>query len=433
MHATTRGQLRAWPAALASVIALAMVVGGLSAALIGTRAVASTASLAFAPLADTYVRSDTPSTSYGSSPRVSVQATGGHTRVAYLRFSIALPAGATVTKASLRLFTVVSATTDGVDLRGVASNSWSEGTTWATKPAASSTVTSRATGFAAKSWIELNVTPLVGRGGAVSVALSTPGGASYQGFASRESAHVPQLLVTMSTSAPTPPPAAAPATADTNGVQAARSHSWGPVRGGDEFNYVGAPAKAKWSVYDSAGHAGKGRRSPDAFSVDGKQVKIVGNEQGTTGGMSAKFERRKYGRWEVRMRTSARDPEYHPVLILWPDSQNWPCDGEVDFSEGTEDTSTIHFFHHYGCSNRQTSAVKTLDVTQWHNYAVEWTRSGIVGFIDGKEWFRDTDPAHQPPGPMHQTVQLDWFPDGTATRRSEMMVDWVRVYDVPPS
>ena len=109
------GSLRAWPVALASVIALAIVAGGLAAALIGTRAVASTASLAFAPLADTYVRSDTPSTSYGSSPRVSVQASGGHTRVAYLRFSITLPAGATVMKASLRLFTVVSATTDGVE------------------------------------------------------------------------------------------------------------------------------------------------------------------------------------------------------------------------------------------------------------------------------------------------------------------------------
>jgi hypothetical protein len=30
---------------------------------------------------------------------------------------------------------------------------------------------------------------------------------------------------------------------------------------------------------------------------------------------------------------------------------------------------------------------------------------------------------------MHQTIQLDWFPDGTATKPSQMQVDWVRVYN----
>lgn len=60
---------------------------------------------------------------------------------------------------------------------------------------------------------------------------------------------------------------------------------------------------------------------------------------------------------------------------------------------------------------------------------MEWTDKGIVGFLDGAAWFRDSDPAHQPPGPMHQTIQLDWFPDGTPTTPSSMEVDWVRVYD----
>ena len=68
------------------------------------------------------------------------------------------------------------------------------------------------------------------------------------------------------------------------------------------------------------------------------------------------------------------------------------------------------------------------DTTQWHNYAVEWTPTGITGYIDGVQAFRDTDTAHLPSGSMHQTVQLDWFPDGTATKVSTMSVDWVRVY-----
>ncbi|MHA7285246.1 glycoside hydrolase family 16 protein [Arthrobacter sp. MDT3-44] len=141
----------------------------------------------------------------------------------------------------------------------------------------------------------------------------------------------------------------------------------------------------------------------------------------------AKFARQKYGRWEVRAAGSG-DDEYHLVSILWPDSENWPCDGEVDYAETTGDWNVIKFFHHHGCSNAQTSAFKALDVTTFHNYAVDWSPRGIVGYIDGVKWFEDNDPAHQPPGPMHQTLQLDWFPDGTADGAGEMRVDWVRVY-----
>ncbi len=89
----------------------------------------------------------------------------------------------------------------------------------------------------------------------------------------------------------------------------------------------------------------------------------------------------------------------------------------------------MHFFHHYSCDDRQTHAAVALDMTEWHNYAVEWTEKGVIGFLDGAEWFRDSDPAHQPPGPMHQTIQLDWFPDGTTTTPSWMDIDWVRVYE----
>ncbi|MGC0236687.1 family 16 glycosylhydrolase [Arthrobacter sp. SD76] len=90
--------------------------------------------------------------------------------------------------------------------------------------------------------------------------------------------------------------------------------------------------------------------------------------------------------------------------------------------------TSLSFFHHYGCSNSQTWASRPLDVTQFHNYAVDWSPTGIVGYVDGVEWFRDTDPAHQPPGSMHQTLQLDWFPDSTADGVGEMRVDWIWVY-----
>jgi beta-glucanase (GH16 family) len=156
---------------------------------------------------------------------------------------------------------------------------------------------------------------------------------------------------------------------------------------------------------------------------------VSGDSAGTTGGMSAKFAKQKYGRWETRMKTNQRDPEYHPVLILWPDTKSSTC-AEIDYAESTSETALVKFFLHYACSGsgKQTYAAKAVDTTQWHNYAVEWTPTGITGYIDGVKTFTDTNPAHQPSGTMHQTLQLDWFPDGTSLTPSQMQVDWVRVY-----
>jgi hypothetical protein len=214
-----------------------------------------------------------------------------------------------------------------------------------------------------------------------------------------------------------------------DGAETAVVNRWGPVVAGDEFNYTGAPDNLKWRVYDSAGHAGNGVRSPAAWNVNGSVARVTGDSYGITGGMSAKFDRRKYGRWEARMRTSDRDSEYHPVLLLWPDSGDWPCDGEVDYAEGVGDTSRMNFFLHHGCNNQQISARQAIDTTQWHNYAIDWQPDGITGYIDGVQWFRTTNVGYLPPGPMHQAIQLDWFPDGSVLNRSWMEVDWVRVYD----
>lgn len=226
-------------------------------------------------------------------------------------------------------------------------------------------------------------------------------------------------------------PVATQAAASTGaGSQAATARGWGAVVAGDEFSKTGAPDSTKWSVFKGTGHAGKGVRSPQAWSVANGVATVSGNSTGTTGGMSAKFAQQKYGKWETRMRTSARDPKYHPVLILWPNNNTSPNCAEIDYAEGSTNTTQMKFFLHYACggSNFQTTVAKTIDSTQWHNYAVEWTPAGITGYIDGVKTFSDTNPAHLPSVGMHQTLQLDWFPDGSATKPSQMQVDWVRVY-----
>lgn len=224
-------------------------------------------------------------------------------------------------------------------------------------------------------------------------------------------------------------PAVAPA-AVADLTQAAQARGWGPVVAGDEFNYIGAPNKTKWNTYNSAGHNGKGLRRPAQITVNGTAAVVSGTSAGTTGGMSANFDRRLHGRWEARMKTSARDPKYHPVLILWPDAGSGSRCPEIDYSEASTDTKSVGFFLHYGCAPSQTYAKRTIDQTVAHNYAVEWSSKAVIGYIDGTEWFRDTNVSHIPTGGMHQTIQLDWFPvSGQATKASTMTVDWVRVYN----
>jgi hypothetical protein len=212
-------------------------------------------------------------------------------------------------------------------------------------------------------------------------------------------------------------------------VTAASKYGWGSVIAGDNFEYTGSPKSTKWSVYNSDGHGGHGRRSPSAWVVADGVATVTGNSTGTTGGMSARFGQ-KYGRWETRMKTNYRDSEYHPALLLWPDEPARATCPEIDYAESTHDTSKMKFFLHYGCEPKQTYAVRSIDTTQWHNYAVEWTPTHVTGFIDGVQWFSDTNTGHLPKVSMHQTIQLDWFPDGSTTNKSTMSIAWVRVYDL---
>jgi Glycosyl hydrolases family 16 len=241
--------------------------------------------------------------------------------------------------------------------------------------------------------------------------------------------------------APTPPPstsaAAAPRRAEDDGAQAATAsqrssgnrgggrqaadvRGWTRV-GGDEFN---GSISELWSPYDSEGHAGNGRRTPEAISVENGMLVIRGDSEGNTGGMSWKQDQR-FGRWEMRARFPKGDDQYHPVLILWRESGGKE-NGEIDFAETTSASDKVSFFLHYG--SEQEYAHKKIDITQWHNYAVEWVDGRVTGFIDGEKWFESTDEETLPPGKMHPTIQLDYFPEDGSPEPTEMHVDYMRIY-----
>jgi hypothetical protein len=211
---------------------------------------------------------------------------------------------------------------------------------------------------------------------------------------------------------------------------AAQVNGWGaPTRSEDFTGDLG-----QWSLYNGPGHDGNGRRTPSAVRVADGILTINGDADGNSEGI-AWGAGAMYGRWEARMRASAGDPDYHAVLLLWPDNEDeGGYGGEVDFMENSDPTrQNTEMFVHYDDEDTQLHGGVDVDATQWHNWAVEWSPDHITAYLDGKQWWSTSLSAAQPPGPMHMTIQLDQFRDGGGLKPSNLQVDWVRYYPIEGS
>jgi beta-glucanase (GH16 family) len=202
----------------------------------------------------------------------------------------------------------------------------------------------------------------------------------------------------------------------------------------DEFD--GDLDEDVWNLYDSEGGFGNGLRRPEAISASDGTLKITARGD-VSGGMGHTHDQ-LYGRWEFRARTDA-GRGFGSAILLWPDSENWPEDGEIDMMEvPTEDRVRAHFVLHYGEDNNIVGTSVPGDFTKWHTFAVEWLPDRITWFVDGKKQFETRDPEAIPDGPMHLTIQLDqgpkkdWLPepDETTPEEVSLEVDWVRVYQL---
>lgn len=242
--------------------------------------------------------------------------------------------------------------------------------------------------------------------------------------------------------ATTPPPTTTPPVDPPpagSGDTAAQRFGWGtPIAAGsDEFNGTGRPDATKWNLPNGcfAGHAGQGRRCADNSTVGGGVLTQTGEANGDTGWMQSKHNSYR-GRWETRMRVdpSARNANYNMVALLWPVAEDFPVGGEVDYAETKSTASNISFFLHFGASNSQTGGGsseggrKTIDITQYHNYATQWDGNCVTGYVDGERWFQDCNQSHLPPRAMKMALQTDFFPGNGPTGEARVQADWHRFY-----
>ncbi|WP_176921224.1 glycoside hydrolase family 16 protein [Pseudonocardia oroxyli] len=255
----------------------------------------------------------------------------------------------------------------------------------------------------------------------------------------------------------TTPPTTTPPThgPDDPGVRpvpltAAERYGWGtPLPASDEFDRPGAPDPAKWVQAGECwpGHTGNGRRCASRTTVENGVLVETGLANGDTGWL-ASTHGTQYGRWEMRVRslqTGSGASPYHPVLIVWPDSENWPADGEYDFLENSSPGAAcaeawLHY-PHPTLPVQQEFARETdcgAPLSEWHTIAFEWTPEHVRGFLDGEQWFSFSGGAGpggrapiqaMPSG--HLTIQLDNYDDaGRGNAPARLEVDWVRMYAV---
>ena len=249
------------------------------------------------------------------------------------------------------------------------------------------------------------------------------------------------------TTAPPAPPTPDKAEDDATGPRggAARGSGAGGSKvnwqkiGGDEFS--GSLNESAWGSYDSEGAFGTGERKPEAISQSGGLLNITARED-VSGGIGHEFGQ-TYGRWEFRART---DPGrgFGSAILLWPDSEKFPEDGELDIMEVPgENRDLAHFVIHWSEGGEDDNIVghqRKGDYTQWHTFAIEWLPDRITWYVDGKKQFETRDKKIIPTKPMHLTIQLDqgpkkdWIParDDTTPDEIRLQVDWVRIYKAPP-
>jgi hypothetical protein len=195
------------------------------------------------------------------------------------------------------------------------------------------------------------------------------------------------------------------------------------------FDKAGAP-DAAWVVYDSAHSGDPHARVPSLVNVEHGVLRVATTGDQGSGlclcGATAKPEK-PYGRWDVRARVSV-NPDHGFAILLWPNSNRWPQDGEIDLAEFPGDNrSLLQTTLHYGAENHRVMKFTHGNFATWHTYSVDWRPSALTFLLDGRTVLRVTDQAAIPNTPMHLALQAGVNEGVTAPSDTSATLDVARV------
>ncbi len=138
-----------------------------------------------------------------------------------------------------------------------------------------------------------------------------------------------------------------------------------------------------------------------------------------------------YGRYAIRFRSDSLHG-YKVAWLLWPDSETWPRDGEIDFPEGNLDATIEAYLHRQDGTAGNDAAGFSSGVRlsgDWHTAVIEWNSDMVNFILDGKVIGATMDRI--PDTPMHWVLEAYTAFDGTVPddeTAGHVQIDWVSVY-----
>jgi len=243
------------------------------------------------------------------------------------------------------------------------------------------------------------------------------------------------------------PGAATPERTSTGGVPIPPSYHY---VAGDEFD-GSALDTSKWRAYDSLSSNQVSHFRPSQVTQSGGELRIVGHGRDSSGAANVSGAacwcgtggNQTYGIWAVKAKLDA-GKGYAPAMLLWPQSNRWPTDGETDIIETVQPKriSDVASVHWGDPPNGQRESGKTWgDFTRWHIFWVDWQPDYIRIYVDRTLVYDSTTSTKNPvipSKPMHLVLQQEpgpyapdvWLPapDASTPDQVVMHIDWVRYY-----
>lgn len=165
-----------------------------------------------------------------------------------------------------------------------------------------------------------------------------------------------------------------------------------------------------------------------------------------------------FGRMEANIKVPST-PGIWPAFWMLPTNSaygGWAASGEIDIMESVNYANTIYGTIHFGGvwpNNTYLTCTRStgVDYSQaFHTYSVEWQPGLLRWFIDGdgyctrgsSQWYSESAPndADAPfDQPFHFLLNVavggnfPGNPNGASQFPQEMVVDWVRVYQIVPT
>ncbi len=143
----------------------------------------------------------------------------------------------------------------------------------------------------------------------------------------------------------------------------------------------------------------------------------------------------RYGRYSIRFRADSVEG-FKTAWLLWPETENWPADGEVDFPEGDLNGRICAFMHRQNATagSDQDAGCSNATFTTWHTATIERTPTYISFLLDGTEILRSTN--RLPEKDMNWRIQTETcFPNcqPRPTATGNVQIDWVSVWAWDPN